>query len=285
MAYDAKMLRQRAAWCVTPDGADGGIWQSGRGPAIDAAGNIYFETGNGDWDGRRNFGTSLVKLRLADNAFVVDDYFTPSDFQQLNDDDADLGSTGPMLVPGTNLLIAGSKKGVVYLFDTTKLGHMTAKAEGVLQSIQKNGGRIMAGPALWDGPAGRSAYLWCEADFLKGFRLSGRSLEATPFARGKIPNRGSPGGTLTVSSNGKQSGTGIVWTTHTHNKSADAGNAPGVLRAFNAETLQELWNSEQRPKRDRLGTLMKFVPPLVVGGKVYVPNYDDAVRVYGLLSP
>jgi len=231
MAYDALMLQQRAAWCVAPDGADGGIWQSGRGPAVDVSANIYFETGNGDWDGRRNFGTSLVKLRLAGNALVVDDYFTPRDFQQLNDRDADLGSTGPMLVPGTSLLIAGSKKGIVYLFDTTKLGHMTANAEGVLQAIQVNGGRIMAGPALWDGPAGRSVYLWCEADFLKGFRLSGRSLEPTPFARGKIPNRGSPGGTLTVSSNGRQSGTGIVWATHTNNKSADAGNAPGVLRA------------------------------------------------------
>jgi outer membrane protein assembly factor BamB len=285
MAYDAETLRQRAAWCDTPDGADGGIWQSGRGPAVDAAGNIYFETGNGDWDGRRNFGTSLVKLRLAGDAFVLDDYFTPSDFQQLNDRDVDLGSTGPMLAPGTNLLIAGSKKGIVYLFDTAKLGHMTANAEGVLQTIQVNGGRIMAGPALWDGPAGRSVYLWCEADFLKGFRLSARSLGTTPFARGKIPKRGSPGGTLTVSSNGKQSGTGIVWATHTNNKSADAGNAPGVLRAFNAETLQEIWNSEQRPKRDRLGTLMKFVPPLVVVGKVYVPNYDGAVNVYGLLSP
>jgi hypothetical protein len=285
MAYDAATLRQRAAWCVTPDGADGGIWQSGRGPAIDAAGNIYFETGNGDWDGRRNFGTSLVKLKLAGNKFVVDDYFTPSDFQQLNNHDVDLGSTGPMLVPGTSLLIAGSKNGIVYLFDTVKLGHMAANAEGVLQSIPVNGGRVMAGPALWDGPAGRSMYLWCEADFLKGFRLSGRSLETTPFARGKIPNRGSPGGSLTVSSNGKQSGTGIVWATHTRNKSADAGNAPGVLRAFNAETLQEIWSSEQRPKRDRLGTLMKFVPPLVIGGKVYVPNYDNSVNVYGLLNP
>ena len=120
---------------------------------------------------------------------------------------------------------------------------------------------------------------------LCSFRLSGRSLETPPFARGKIPNRGSPGGTLTVSSHGKQSGTGIIWATHTRDKSADAGNAPGVLRAFNAETLQEIWNSEQRPERDRLGTLMKFVPPLVVGGKVYVPNYDGAVNVYSLLSP
>ena len=285
MAYDAGTLRQRAAWCVTPDGADGGVWQSGRGPAIDVSGNIYFETGNGDWDGRRNFGSSLIRLRLVRNEFVVDDYFTPSDFQQLNDHDADLGSTGPMLVPGTNLLIAGSKNGVVYLFDITKLGHMTANAEGVLRRIQVNGGRIMAGPALWDGPAGRILYLWCEADFLKGFRLSGHSIETTPFARGKIPNRGSPGGALTISSNGRQSGTGVVWATHTNNKSADAGNAPGVLRAFNAETLQEIWNSEQRPKRDRLGTLMKFVPPVVIKGKIYVPNYDHAVNVYGLLSP
>ena len=55
---------------------------------------------------------------------------------KLNDDDADLGSTGPMLAPGTNLLIAGSKKGIVYLFDTAKLGHMTAHAEGVLQRFK-----------------------------------------------------------------------------------------------------------------------------------------------------
>jgi outer membrane protein assembly factor BamB len=69
----------------------------------------------------------------------------------------------------------------------------------------------------------------------------------------------------------------------TKGKSADHGNAAGVLRALNAETLEELWNSEANPKRDRLGTLVKFVPPLVVEGRVYVPNYDNAVVVYGVL--
>ena len=69
----------------------------------------------------------------------------------------------------------------------------------------------------------------------------------------------------------------------TLNKSADHGNAPGVLRAFNAETLLELWNSEQNLARDQLGTLVKFVPPTVVNGKVYAPTYDNLVNVYGLL--
>jgi len=282
MAYDARDLKQTAALCTTPDGADGGIWQSGRGPAVDASGAIYYEVGNGDWDGERNFGTSLIKLRIRGSAFVVDDYFTPHDYQDLNARDADLGSTGPLLVPGTNFLFAGSKKGVMYLLNTSKLGHMTANDDGVVQRVEVNGGRIMAGPAFWDGPAGPALYLWSETDFLKGFRFAEGRLDVTPFAKGAVVNRGSPGGTLTVSSDGKKEGTGIVWATHTNNKSADHGNAPGVLRAFQADTLQELWNSEQRPKRDRLGTLVKFVPPLVVKGRVYVPNYDSAVNVYGL---
>ena len=62
MAYDARSLKQTAALCTTPDGAEGGIWQSGRGPAVDASGNIYFEVGNGSWNGKRDFGTSLLKL-------------------------------------------------------------------------------------------------------------------------------------------------------------------------------------------------------------------------------
>ena len=40
----------------------------------------------------------------------------------------------------------------------------------------------------------------------------------------------------------------------------------------------------QNPTRDRLGTLVKFVPPVVARGKVYAVTYDDAVHVYGLLG-
>ena len=284
MAYDAAGLRQTAVLCMSPDGADGGLWQSGRGPAVDAAGAIYFEIGNGTWNGTSDLGTSLLKLSVHDGAFSVDDYFTPHDYEALNARDADLGSTGPLLIPGTNLLVAGSKKGILYLFDTRKLGHLTPDDSGALQTIENNGGRMLAGPAYWDGPAGRTLYLWCEADFLKAYRFEGERLLPTPVAKGGVGSRGSPGGALTVSADGKKAGTGIVWATLTVSRSADHGNAAGVLRAFDADSLLELWHSEMQPKRDRLGTLVKFVPPTVIAGRVYVPNYDNAVNVYGLLG-
>jgi hypothetical protein len=282
MAYDAATLKQAAVFCVTPDGAMGGIWQSGRGPAVDAAGNIYFETGNGAFDGKRNFGTSLIKLSLGKSGFSVDDYFTPHDYEALNDRDADLGSTGPLLIPGTSLLLCGNKKGILYLIDSRNLGRLTPDDKGILQSVEVKGGRDLAGPAFWDGPSGPAIYLWTEADVLKAFRFDGKRLDATPFAKGDVPSKGSPGGALTVSSDGKKPGTGIVWAMLTNGRSADHGNAPGILYAYDAEALHPLWNSEQKPKRDRLGTLVKFVPPLVVAGKVYAVNYDNAVNVYGI---
>jgi hypothetical protein len=280
MAYDAANLRQTAVLCTSPDGADGGIWQSGRGPAVDATGEIYFETGNGTFNGTSDLGTSLLKLSVRNGAFSVDDYFTPHDYEALNARDADLGSTGPLLIPGTNLLVAGSKKGIIYLFDTRKLGHLTPDDSGVLQTIENNGGRMLAGPAYWNS----TLYLWCEADFLKAYRFEGERLIPAPVAKGAVGSKGSPGGALTVSADGKKAGTGIVWATLTVSRSADHGNAPGVLRAFDAESLQELWHSEMVAKRDRLGTLVKFNPPTVIAGRVYVPNYDNAVNVYGLLG-
>jgi len=282
MAYNAATLKQAAVFCVTPDGPMGGIWQSGRGPAVDAGGNIYIETGNGAFDGKRNFGTSLIKLTLGKAGFSVDDFFTPHDFEALNDRDTDLGSTGPLLIPGTTLLLCGNKKGILYLIDSRNLGRLTADDKGILQAVEVKGGRDLAGPAYWDGPAGPAIYLWTEADVLKGFRFDGNRLDPTPFAKGNVPSKGSPGGALTISSDGKKPGTGIVWAMLSNGKSADHGNAPGILYAYDAVTLHPLWNSEQRPKRDRLGTLVKFVPPLVVAGKVYAPNYDNAVNVYGI---
>ena len=284
MAYDTKRLKQVAVFCVTRNGSDGGIWQSGRGPAIDKDGTIYYETGNGDWDGITEFGESLLKLRLKRRGFSVVDYYTPADYSKLNQTDADFGSSGPMLIPNTNLVICGDKHGVITLLNKRDLGRGTASTKQLLQAVSVKGGRVMSGPVYWDGPSGPTLYHWGEADFLKGFRFNNGALESEYFARGDVGGHGSPGAALAISSDASKPASAIVWGLINIDRAADHGNAQGALYAYDAETLKQLWNSEQNSSRDRLGTLAKFVPPVVAGGKVYAATYDQGIVVYGPLA-
>ncbi len=60
--YSAANLQQQTLFNTTPDGDEGGIWQGGRGLVADSQGSIYFESGNGTYDGQPDFGESFVKL-------------------------------------------------------------------------------------------------------------------------------------------------------------------------------------------------------------------------------
>jgi outer membrane protein assembly factor BamB len=278
MSFDAQSLKPAAALCITPDSADGGIWQSGRGPAVDDTGALYFEVGNGGWDGKRDFGNSVIKVRTDKRKLWVEDFYTPHDYEHQNKTDADLGSSGPLLLPGTNLLLCGNKQGQLFLLHTNNLGKLTPGDEGILQAVSLKSGRILAGPAYWNG----KLFIWNEAGVLEALRLKDGALDAEPLARATVAAHGSPGGAVTVSSDGDKAESGIVWAT-VSKKSADHGNAQGTFYAFDAKTLRQLWSSDENEKRDYLGTLVKFVPPLVKDGKVYVATYDNAVNVYGEL--
>ena len=73
--------------------SDSGIW--GRaGVVIDpATGNLYIATGNGTWDGAVNWGDAVIELDQ-DATRILGNY-TPINTEELNDQDADLGSTSP----------------------------------------------------------------------------------------------------------------------------------------------------------------------------------------------
>jgi hypothetical protein len=283
MGFDATTLAPVGVFLVSPDAYGGGIWQGGRAPTLDAAGNAYFATGNGKWDGVRNFGDSLLKFSVSRSGLTLVDYFTPGNEATLNINDDDLSGSGFTLLPGTNLLLGGGKEGVLYLVNADNLGHQVANDTQIVQKIAVNGGHVMGGPVYWNSPtAGPLVYNWSEDDVLVAYRLSGGRL-TTPYAQGQVRSPGHPGGSLTISANGSAANTGVVWASIPTSQNAKHILAAGILRAFDAQTLQEIWTSEQNPTRDRVGTLIKFVPPVVANGKVYMASHDNAVAVYGIL--
>ncbi|MGH8336167.1 MAG: choice-of-anchor D domain-containing protein, partial [Gammaproteobacteria bacterium] len=95
-----------------------------------------------------------------------------------------------------------------------------------------------------------------------------------------------PGGILTLSANGDQSGSGVLWATvATSGNASDNPPVPGELHAFDAaDVSNEIWNSSMNAARDGFGNYAKFVPPVVANGKVYVATWSNQVAVYGLLS-
>ena len=100
MAYDARSLKQKAVFNASPDGDDSGIWAGDTGPAADKAGNIFVATGNGRFDaqkGGRDYGDTLLKLD--GETLKPSDYFAPYNVDDLDANDSDLGSGGPMLLP------------------------------------------------------------------------------------------------------------------------------------------------------------------------------------------
>jgi hypothetical protein len=114
MTYDKGTLKQTAALNTSPDAGESGIWQADNGPAADEQGNVYAATGNGKFNassGGHDYGDIVLKLTVGDGNLVVRDYFTPSNQEALNARDGDVGSGGPMLLPGTRLLLMGGKNG------------------------------------------------------------------------------------------------------------------------------------------------------------------------------
>ena len=278
--YSAPNVQQQvAAYIVTPDGSRGSIWQSGRGPAADSSGNIYLETANGDFDGASNLSESVIKLSTA-GGLSVTDWFTPDTWAGMNSADDDLGSVAPMLLPGTNALLAAGKQGRVYLMKRDELGHLQTGNTQITQNFQAAPYGIY-GMAFWNHSNGPLLFVWAWADYLCSYRMIDGQFLTARSAQNSF-RTGFPGGVLALSANGSAPGTGILWATRA---STGGGGGPGVLHAFDASDVsRELWNSEQEPARDRLGNFAKFNTPTVANGKVYVGTFSNQLVVYGLFK-
>jgi len=144
-----------------PTAREGAIWAPS-GPAIDAAGNVYVATGNGASSSSFDFGNAVIRLTPT---LRVTGFFAPSDAPALSGQDLDLGSTGPLLLPGHRAFIVG-KTGVGYLLDADGLGGIG----GSLASA-----RICGAAFGGDAYANRTIYVPC-TDGIAAVRVTGDRL-------------------------------------------------------------------------------------------------------------
>jgi hypothetical protein len=296
MSYNASTLLQEAVFNDSPNGSRGGIWMSGSGPAADAAGNIYFATGNGTWNGTSDFGDSDVKLGPpANGTFPVIDYFTPYDQASLADNDEDLGSAGLVLMPAIatgQFLAQQDKDGTLFLVNTGNLGKYCPDLKPACTNDDPNVAQEIVGASsgLWGAPAYWNGYLyWAGAnDSIKAFSFnaggSGKISTAPVSESSQIFAFSAP--TPSVSANGGSNG--ILWAIDGpgDDSGCDGGTTNCLgLYAYDATDLSHLlYTSAQAPNgRDAAGTTVKFQVPTIANGKVYVGTQGSVVA-YGLLS-
>jgi hypothetical protein len=278
-----------ASFETTPGGQGGAFWQAGRGLAADASGYVFAAVDSGAYNPPQSFGSSVLKF--SKGTLNVSSWFTPANWSSLYSNNLDLTANGVTLIPGTALAFAGGKAGVIYLLDQSNLGGLEpGTGNAPLQQFQASQGCGLKDcaqhlpVAFWPRAPNPSLYVWDVHDYLRAVpfnRLSQRFVPASATVGTLLPSRA---GGISVTSNKNIVGTGIVWAI-TAAEDPYSTAVPGTLRAYNADDVtQELYNSDQNPPRDALGTFVKMSTPIVANGKVYVNTQSNTLPVYGLLA-
>lgn len=154
---------------AVPTTREAGIWSPPGASAL-PGGDLLVTTGNGEAvDGPWDHSDSVLRLSPT---LRLTDGFAPVQWARENSEDADLGSTGPVLLPGGRQVIAAGKGGGVFLAEVDALGGVGG------QRAQLSGCQSYGGAAVTPGGAGTAlAYLPCESGLLQvvvgpGERLS-----------------------------------------------------------------------------------------------------------------
>jgi hypothetical protein len=197
---------------TTPSGQNGtngsasGIWESGGGLGVDAAGNLYFATGNGFFQSGfggfnpaiGSFSESVLKISRTGQLSVAD-YFTPTDWQTLDQNDSDLGSGGTMLLPDAvgsaahpHLLVETGKTGRLYLIDRDNMGKNNTPGPDLnLQTVALGGPGVWGNPAFFldqpgNGQPGSGSgiiYYWGTSVPAEAFRVSNGVINPIPISQ------------------------------------------------------------------------------------------------------
>jgi len=163
----------------TCSASDAAILSRGGAVVEPGASRILIDTGNAPWNGTTDFGDSVLELSFP--ALTLRQSFTPTNQEELNTHDLDLGSSAPVLLGQNRVLVAG-KDGVMRLLALSRLdGHPPSGARlhplgGEVQRLTlPGGGQLFTAPAVWQRGGHTTMFLADEhataAYVLRGGRL------------------------------------------------------------------------------------------------------------------
>ena len=273
MAYQTGTLQQVGVFNASPGVDASAVWLSGGGLAGDDAGNVYFSTGDGLFDGPggTHFGDSVIKLNQGDGVLNLADSFTPYNQKFFQENDLDVGSGLVQLLPeqpdGSKFVLAIDKNGAAYLLNQNGMGGYNPFGDTqIAQELDTPVvDEVHGGLTYWNN----NVYVAASQTPVLAYSFTNGKLSLTPTSQTPKVTANPQGGI--VSSNGPTDG--IFWYVSV---------PTSKLFAFDATNLaNEFYDSSMAGKRDAFGPVVHFEMPIVVNGKVYV-NGQTQLTVFGL---
>ncbi len=245
--------------------ARSGIWSRGGvvvDPDASMGGRVYAATGNGDFNansGGNDFGDTV--LAISPDGSTIQDTFTPTDYQQLDQGDIDLGSVAPVMLPrqpssNTPLMaIQWGKDGILKLLNRRHLGGVG----GELQDFNLND-TFATAPAVWIDNNGTTWVYFGTRTALYAFTLNTNN----GVSRLKAAWTAGVASTSPIVANG------IVFV---------AG--PGVVTALNATTGAVVWASTRGSAGGTIGNV-HWESPIVDNGWLYISDQNRTITAYSI---
>jgi PQQ-like domain len=114
---------------------------------VPGSGQLLTATGNAPWDGRTNWGDAVI--RLNPDATTMLGNFTPTNTDDLNRTDTDVGSTSPfVLSPG--YIGQSGKDGKIRVLSVSRMSGTAPHKGGEVQIVSTpSGGGLFTAPAVW----------------------------------------------------------------------------------------------------------------------------------------
>jgi hypothetical protein len=252
-----------------------GMFGRGQAAIEPMNGDVYVVTGNGPWNGKTNWGDSVLGLNPSGSKLV--DAYTPTNQAYLNTQDLDLGSTGPAILPpvtsdgrtwhlmtqgGKGPATSGNGPTVIRLLRRGRMGSHAGPGSlgGDVQDISSPGGcEVLTKAGVWQDPWGHVDIIYGNDCGVAAYRLvTGKHIR--PRLR-------------------------VLWTQGSGSTSPVVGGnvvyiaRDGVIDAYDPGTGRLLWSSTQSGAGGTIGDV-HWQYPAVSGDWLFMTDQNDEVYAY-----